>query len=77
MKSIVRPTSTKKEEVKGIIYMSLKERTMLEIKMKTRVDFKTSQTYEMVCIKNEKEHILKFSYLVLLSLSTLQNVLCQ
>lgn len=31
MKSIVRPTSTKKEEVKGIIYVSLKERTMLEI----------------------------------------------
>lgn len=60
MESIVRPTSTKKEEVKGIIYMSLKERTMLEIKMKTRVDFKTTQTYESACIKNEKEHTPKF-----------------
>lgn len=75
MKIIVRPTSTKKEEVKGIIYMSLKERTMLEIKMKTRVDFKTTQTYETACIKNEKEHIPEFSYLVLLSLLTLQKVL--
>lgn len=76
MKSIVRPTRTKKEEVKGIIHMSLKERTMLEIKTKTRVDFKTTQTYETACSKNEKEHIPKFSYLALLYLSTLQKVLC-
>lgn len=72
----MRPTSTKKEEVKGIIYMSLKERTMLEVKMKTRVYFKTTQTYNSACIKNEKEHTPTFSYLVLFSLSTLQKVLC-
>lgn len=59
-----------------MMYMSLKERTMLEIKMKTKLGFKTTQTYETACIKNEKEHIPKFSYSVLLSLSTLQKVLC-
>lgn len=44
--------------------------------MKTRVGFKTTQTYKTACIKNEKEHNPKFSYLVLFSLLTLQKVLC-
>lgn len=44
------------------IYVSLKESTLLKIKIKKRAVFKTPQTYKAACMKHEKEHIPRFSY---------------